>query len=63
MELNGELKYPSRRKVKIVKLDIQIGNSNFKLTMGELVLKYKINNITSNYLTMIFTLNLQMPEE
>jgi len=46
-----------------VKLDIQIGNSNFKLTMGELVLKYKINNITSNYLTMIFTLNLQMPEE
>jgi hypothetical protein len=41
-EFNGELKYPSRRQVIIVKLGIQIINSNFKLTIGKWVSEYKI---------------------
>jgi hypothetical protein len=62
-KFNRELKYSSRWKVGIVKLDIQTCNSNFKLMVGKLVSKYKINNITSNYLAMISPLSLQMPEE
>jgi hypothetical protein len=46
-----------------MKLDIQIGNSNFKLTMGKLVSELKINDFTSNYLAMIFTLSLQVLEK
>ncbi len=63
MKFNGELKYPSRRKVRIVKFDIQTCNSNFKLMMGKLVSKYKINKNVLNYLAMISTLSLQMPEK
>jgi hypothetical protein len=46
-----------------MKLDIHIGNNNFKLTVGKLVSKYKINNSTLNYLAMIFTLSLQMSKK
>jgi hypothetical protein len=46
-----------------MKLDIQKGNSNFKWIVNILVSKYKINDPTSNYLAMIFTLTLQMLEE
>jgi hypothetical protein len=62
-KLNEELKYLSRWKVRIVKLDIQIDNSNFKLIVGKLISKYKINDFTLNYLAMRSTLSLQMSKK
>ncbi len=46
-----------------MKLDILTCNSNFKLMLGKLVSKYKINDIMSNYLALMSPLSLQMLEE
>lgn len=62
-QFNGELKYPLRRQVGIMKFDIHTSNNNFNLRVSKGVSKYKINDNTSKYLTIISSLNLQMSKE